>query len=223
MSLRTKFVILCAGQSARLLGEISRRISDLECVGYLDGDSKKQGKSYYDLPVLGGFDLLPLLRERGIEGGIAVLGDLGLRLGMFELLARNSIQPVTVIEPSVVAASDLRIGEGSLVSFGSVILNSVSIDPYAFVGSGVKILHDVCIGRNCVIGGGSVIGSTTAIGANFACGVGAVIRSGGVKIGENVQLAAGAVVLRDVPDNAFVIGNPGRVIRYQSPIEVKYP
>ncbi|MBD3161630.1 MAG: hypothetical protein GF346_05310, partial [Candidatus Eisenbacteria bacterium] len=92
-----------------------------------------------------------------------------------------------------------------------------------FIGSGVKVLHDVTIGPNCVVGGGTVIGSTTTIGANFSSGVGAVIRSGGVKIGENVQLAAGAVVLRDVPDNAFVIGNPGRVVRSQPPIEVRRP
>lgn len=223
MTGRKKIVILCAGQSARLLGEILRRVPAFECVGYIDGDASKWGESYYDIPVLGGFDLLPDLRAQGIVGGIPVLGDLGLRLGMFSLLEKQGLQAVTVIEPSVIAASDLAIGEGGLVSFGTVILNNVKISPYAFVGSGVKILHDVVIERNCVIGGGTVVGSTSSIGENFACGVGCVIRSGGVRIGRNVQLAAGTVVLRDVPDNAFVIGNPGRVIRYQDPVEVRFP
>lgn len=220
---RSKVVILCAGQSARLLGEIMRRLPQFECVGYLDGDPAKQGQIYYDIPVLGGFDLLPQMKGRGVEGAIPVLGDLGLRLGMFDLIQRNGLDAITAVEPSVVAASDLQLGEGSLVSFGTIILNHVEIAPYAFIGSGVKVLHDVSIGRNCVVGGGSVIGSTTTIGEDFACGVGCVIRSGGVRIGRNVQLAAGTVVLQDVPDNAFVIGNPGRVIRYSDPVEVRYP
>jgi acetyltransferase-like isoleucine patch superfamily enzyme len=142
---------------------------------------------------------------------------------MFDMIRRAGMQAVTVIEPSVAAASDLSIGEGSLVSFGTVILNNVQITKYAFIGSGVNILHDVEIGANCVVGGGTTIGSTSRIGPNFACGVGCVIRSGGVTIGENVQLAAGTVILQDVPDNSFVIGNPGRVIRTQPPVEVRYP
>jgi sugar O-acyltransferase (sialic acid O-acetyltransferase NeuD family) len=218
-----KIAILCAGQSARLLGEILRRVPRYSCVGYLDGDPEKHGKVYYDLPVLGGFDKLAELGEQGVTGAIPVLGPLGLRLGMFELIRRAGMEAVTVVEPSVVAASDLRIGEGSLVSFGTVILNNVSIARYAFVGSGVNVLHDVEIGANCVIGGGTTIGSTSRIGPNFACGVGCVIRSGGVTIGENVQLAAGTVILQDVPDNSFAIGNPGRVIRTHSPVEVRYP
>jgi acetyltransferase-like isoleucine patch superfamily enzyme len=36
----------------------------------------------------------------------------------------------------------------------------------------------------------------------------------GVTIGENAVVGAGTVVTKDVPDNAVVVGNPARVIRY---------
>ena len=36
----------------------------------------------------------------------------------------------------------------------------------------------------------------------------------GVTIGENAVVGAGAVVTKDVADNAVVVGNPARVIRY---------
>jgi acetyltransferase-like isoleucine patch superfamily enzyme len=37
---------------------------------------------------------------------------------------------------------------------------------------------------------------------------------GGVTIGDGAIIAAGAVVTKNVPDNAVVVGNPGRIIKY---------
>ena len=39
---------------------------------------------------------------------------------------------------------------------------------------------------------------------------------GGVKIGNNSVIGAGAVVVSDVPNNAVVAGNPAKVIKYKA-------
>lgn len=39
----------------------------------------------------------------------------------------------------------------------------------------------------------------------------------GVTIGENAVVGAGAVVTKDVPDKAVVVGNPAKVIKYLDP------
>ena len=52
-----------------------------------------------------------------------------------------------------------------------------------------------------------VIGNNVTIGAN-------VCVIGNVKIGNNVTIGAGSVVVKDVPNNAIVAGNPARIIRY---------
>ena len=36
---------------------------------------------------------------------------------------------------------------------------------------------------------------------------------GGITIGENALVGAGAVVTKDVPDNAVVAGNPAKVVK----------
>lgn len=43
----------------------------------------------------------------------------------------------------------------------------------------------------------------------------------GVTIGKNSVVAAGAVVTKDVPDNAVVVGVPAKVIKMLNPNELK--
>ena len=52
------------------------------------------------------------------------------------------------------------------------------------------------------------------IGDNVTIGCHACI-IGGVSIGNNVTIGAGAVIVKDVPDNAIVVGNPQRIIGYK--------
>ncbi len=90
------------------------------------------------------------------------------------------------------------------------------------IGDGLAMVHGystiiVCteIGRNNVIfqqvtigwskGGFPVIGNDCVI----CCGA---IIVGNIRIGNNVTVGAGAVVIRDVPDNVVVAGNPARII-----------
>ena len=50
---------------------------------------------------------------------------------------------------------------------------------------------------------------------NVTVGANAVI-IGNITIGNNVIIGAGSVVIKDVPDNAIVVGNPARIIKYRS-------
>ena len=57
------------------------------------------------------------------------------------------------------------------------------------------------------------------IGDNVSVGANAVI-IGPIRIGNNVTVGAGAVVVKDVPDNAVVVGNPARLIKYNKPLKI---
>lgn len=78
------------------------------------------------------------------------------------------------------------------------------------VNPSAKIGKDCCLFKGCTVGsirngkkaGVPIIGNRVTICCNaMVCG--------GVKIGNDVLIAAGAYVNFDVPDNSIVIGNPG--------------
>lgn len=52
-----------------------------------------------------------------------------------------------------------------------------------------------------------IIGDNVTVGAN-------VVIIGNVNIGDNVIIGAGSVVVKDIPNNAVVVGNPARIIKY---------
>ena len=51
------------------------------------------------------------------------------------------------------------------------------------------------------------IGNNVNIGSN-------VCIIGGILIGNNVVIGAGSIVVKDIPDNVVVAGNPAKIIRY---------
>ena len=87
-------------------------------------------------------------------------------------------------------------------------------------GSGVVIGETAEIGDNCTLYQGVTLGVTgkdtgkrhPTLGNNVMVGAGAKVL-GPFRIGDNAKIAAGAVVLEEIPANATAVGIPARVVR----------
>lgn len=212
------FLIIGAGQSGRLAADIASRIPHMKCAGFLDSNPSLHGKIFFGIPVIGSLEELESFIGK-IDGVLPMIGDLCARLKVFKRCVQLGFRLVDIIDPSVQMASDLKLGKGNFISSGTIFLTNVKIGDFAFIGTGVNILHDTIIGSNCIIGGGTTIGASVTVGCNVSFGVGVNVASGRKLIGNNVRAAAGSVILKDVPENAVIIGNPARIIGYNQAID----
>jgi serine O-acetyltransferase len=107
-------------------------------------------------------------------------------------------------------------------------LTGIEIHPGATIGRRFFIDHGmgVVIGETAEIGDdvllyqGVTLGGTgnekgkrhPTLGNHVVVGTGAKVL-GSIRIGDNVKIGAGSVVVHSVPDNSTVVGIPGRVVR----------
>lgn len=112
------------------------------------------------------------------------------------------------------------LGRGSNIDFDTRVGDRVSIQTLVYVTAGTIVEDDVFIGPGVVMTNDDSIGRhgprTPLRGATLkrACRIGGgVVLTPGVVIGEEAFVAAGAVVVRDVPERVVVMGVPGRVVR----------
>jgi len=118
--------------------------------------------------------------------------------------------------------SSANISPRSTLGAGTVVMAGVSVNCSAVIGKHVILNTNCSVDHDCIIKDFVHVSPNVALAGNVfvdECahiGIGASVIQG-VKIGKWAVIGAGAVVIRDVPDYAVVVGNPGKVIKYNQP------
>ncbi|RTY86006.1 acetyltransferase [Flavobacterium sp. RSP15] len=141
---------------------------------------------------------------------IVSVGDNGTRKKIVTHLA--AAYPIAVHAKAVVSAH-ATVGGGTVIMAAAVINPDAFIGQHCIINTAAIIEHECKIGDfvhvspNAALAGGVTVGEGTHIG------MGAIVIQG-IKIGKWATIGAGAVVISDVPDYAVVVGNPGKIIKY---------
>ena len=142
-------------------------------------------------------------------------------------VASNQIGKGTRVWQFVVILKGAKIGQNcnicahTLIEGDVIIGNNVTVKSGVYIWDGTRIEDNVFLGPNATLTNdlmprskqypdsfsGITLKKDSSIGANATL-------LPGVTIGEGAMVGAGAVVTKDIPDYAIVVGNPAKIIRY---------
>lgn len=209
-------VLVGAGGHSKVVIEIIKEdYPHFNVIGITDKDSSKEGSKIQNTPIVGTDDILEELYNKGITLAFITIGTVGN--GWIRSLLYHQLQSIGFMLPNIchsrsIISPTVIMGDGNAI-FAGVILNAdVRIGNNCIINTGCIIEHDCIIGHHVHIAPGVKVAGGVIIEDYSMIGIGASIIQG-VRIGQNVLVGAGSVVLHDIPANSVIAGVPAKIIK----------
>ena len=198
----TELILISSGIHGREMVEIIKRTGIYKLIGIIRGDETDEQISPDGVPVLGGLSALSKYDD------IALTYDCWTALGDLDISKRliNLIDPAAFVHPSA------SIGRGSVIYPNCFIGAEAVLGECCFLLSGAVVNHNCTLGDRIVMATGAHLAGNVRVGGAAYIGQDATVRQYS-NIGGNTLIGMGAVVVKDVPDNAVMVGNPARLLR----------
>ncbi|HWV71943.1 MAG TPA: acetyltransferase [Pseudosphingobacterium sp.] len=128
-----------------------------------------------------------------------------LRIGLQNKLVAS------VIHPSANLSRHITVGKGNFIAKNVAVNTMAKLGDYCILNTGCIIEHECSLGNAVHIAPGAVLAGNVSVGNFSFIGANTTVKQG-VKIGDNVIIGAGSVIIKDIPDNQTIVGNPGKAI-----------
>lgn len=186
----------------------------INIVGFLDDDPKYVDQEVRGIPVLGKISKLETLKETdGVEAVYCPLGNNKLRVKFLTYARELGYETPNYIHPSVLISPNVKIGNGVYILLGTTIMPYADIKDFVMISMGVHLAHHTILDEGVFLSTGCNFGASIHAHKYAYCGISSTIMTGLHDLGEDCLIGAGAVVIKDVPDNAIMAGVPAKLLR----------
>lgn len=208
-----KAIIIGAGTYGQVYCEYLRE--DYEIIGFVNDNEELIGKYFCGIPVLGSFDYI----VESIDKLVNIFVPIGNNKTRVDLITKLEILGYTLpsfIHKSSQIHQSVKLGKTVYALPGCNIMPFTTVKDYVMISMGVNIAHHTILGEGSFYSQGTNVGANITINSYAFCGIGSTLITGINTVGANTTIGAGTLVIKDVPDNAVVVGNPCRIIRFNN-------
>lgn len=209
-------IIIGASGFGREVAWLVERINKIDqtwnLIGFLDDDNEIQNTKINGYPVLGKTtDIVKFLDTYFV---CAVGASKTREFIIHKLKSINpEIKYATLIDPSVELSDLVKIGEGSIICAHTIITVNIDIGDHVIINLDCTIGHDAVLKDFVTLYPSVNVSGATIIGHGSELGTGMQIIQGKT-VGDNSIVGAGAVVVKDIPDNCTAVGSPAKPIKF---------
>ncbi len=215
-----KCVIVGAGTYGQVYVKYLSEVYDVQ--GFFDSNPSLHNTVINGYPVLGCVSEIPVYMDTHQDTAIFVpLGDNKRRVQLLQLFEKNGYDLPSFIHKTVHLHDNVIVGKSVYILPSSNVMPYTVIGDYTMISMGVNIAHHVAISEGCFFSQGCNIGASINISKKVYFGMAAAVMTGVESIGKGALIGVGAVVIRNVPPKAVIVGNPGKVLKYTSDKRLK--
>lgn len=208
-------IIIGAGGQAKNTSLVIEQIGSWNILGFVDDCPEKKGTTIRGYPVLGSLkEICEQYDEANFAFAIGNSAVVQRMVGFIKATGKSFTFPNLIHPAAQIDLSEVEMGEGNIVFPSSLFLSEIKMGNFNFFNFKCAISHEVRIGDYCIVQPGVNILGRTTLKDRAYCGANATIVQGKT-IGENSLVGAGTVVTKDVEDNAVMVGNPAKLLRYK--------
>lgn len=207
-----KAIIIGAGTYGQVYAEYLYDSHKYKIIGFLDDDEAKHQLLFHGIPVIGS---VSKLQDFDNKPGIAVfvpIGENSTRIRILNFARKLLFKTPGFIHSTAQIHKTVIIGASVYILPGTQIMPHTIIEDNVMISMGVNIAHHTKLGNGCFLSQGVNVGASIEIGEKAFLGIASTIMTGIKTVGRNTTVGAGAVIIRDVPERAVVVGNPGKII-----------
>ena len=201
----TALVIYGCGGHGKALIDLLRTLGTYRLVGLVD-DGFPAGSAVMGLPVLGGREALADLYTRGVRlavNAVGGIGNVGIRIQVFQILAQAGFTCPTVVHPAAWVEPSASLAAGVQVFPHAYVGSEAQVGFGAIVNTGAIVSHECVLGECVNISPGAMLAGRVVVGDGALIGMGVTVNLQ-VQIGAGARVGNSATVKADVPPKGIV-------------------